>query len=58
MATRQVVLSTERLVLGPWTVEDATAGLAIFGRREVTHWLIPPMEPIPDEAAMRAAIER
>ena len=36
MATRQVVLTTERLVLGPWTVEDATAGLAIFGRQEVT----------------------
>jgi RimJ/RimL family protein N-acetyltransferase len=54
----QVVLSTERLVLGPWTVQDAPAGLTIFGREEVTHWLAPAVEPIHDEAAMAAAVER
>jgi RimJ/RimL family protein N-acetyltransferase len=58
MATRQVVLSTERLVLGPWILEDAAAGLAIFGREEVTHWLAPAVEPIDDETAMRATLER
>jgi ribosomal-protein-alanine N-acetyltransferase len=58
MTTKQVVLSTDRLVLGPWTVEDARSGLAIFGRSEVTHWLTPEMEPIHDEAGMLAAFER
>ncbi|HZJ05414.1 MAG TPA: GNAT family N-acetyltransferase [Nocardioidaceae bacterium] len=58
MATKQVSLSTERLVLGPWAVEDAPAGLTIFGSEEVTHWLTPAMEPIHDEAGMRAVLER
>jgi ribosomal-protein-alanine N-acetyltransferase len=57
MATKQVVLNTERLVLRPWTVEDAPAGLTIFGRDEVTHWLTPAMEPIHDKTGMRAALE-
>jgi ribosomal-protein-alanine N-acetyltransferase len=58
MATDQVVLSTERLALGTWTLEDAPAGLTIFGRPEVTHWLTPAVEPIHDEDGMRAALER
>jgi [ribosomal protein S5]-alanine N-acetyltransferase len=58
MATEQVVLSTERLALGQWTIQDASAGLTIFGREEVTHWLTPAIEPIHDEAAMRATLER
>ncbi|HZL75191.1 MAG TPA: GNAT family N-acetyltransferase [Propionibacteriaceae bacterium] len=57
MTTEQVVLNTERLVLRPWTIEDALAALTIFGRDEVTHWLTPAMEPIHDEAGMRAALE-
>ena len=44
--------------LGPWTLDDAPAGLSIFGREEVTHWLTPAMEPIHDEAGMLAALER
>ena len=58
MASNQATLSTERLVLGPWTVEDATTGLTIFGTDEVTHWLTPAMESIHDEAGMLAALER
>ena len=58
MASNQATLSTERLVLGPWTVEDATTGLTIFGTDEVTHWLTPAVEPIHDEAGMLAALER
>ena len=33
-----------------------SAGLAIFGSDEVTHWLTPAMEPIHDEAGMLAAL--
>jgi ribosomal-protein-alanine N-acetyltransferase len=57
MATEQMALSTERLVLRPWTAMDAPEGLAIFGREEVTHWLNPAMEPIHDEEGMRATVE-
>lgn len=57
MATGQMTLSTERLALGPWNRDDAPAGLAIFGRDEVTRWLTPAMKPIHDEAGMRATLE-
>ena len=57
MATGQLALSTERLALGPWTRDDAPAGLGIFGRDEVTHWLTPAMEPIHDDEGMRATLE-
>ena len=58
MASQQSRLSTERLVLGPWTVDDAPGGLTIFGREEVTRWLTPAMDPIHDEDGMRAALDR
>ena len=50
MAAQQVTLSTERLDIGPWTAEDASAALTIFGTEEVTRWLTPAMEPVHDEA--------
>jgi RimJ/RimL family protein N-acetyltransferase len=58
MASNELTLKTERLVLGPWTPEDASAGLTIFGSDEVTHWLTPAIEPIHDDAGMVAALER
>jgi ribosomal-protein-alanine N-acetyltransferase len=57
MATKQVELTTDRLVLSPWTADDVSAGLAIFGREEVTRWLAPAMEPVRDEAGMREVLE-
>ena len=58
MASTQLTLRTERLVLGAWMPEDASVGLSIFGSDEVTHWLAPAMDPIDDEAGMLAALER
>ncbi len=58
MVFDQASLRTERLQLGSWTPEDASAGLAVFGSDEVTHWLAPAMEPIADEAGMLATLER
>jgi RimJ/RimL family protein N-acetyltransferase len=58
MGTAQASLTTDRLEIGPWTAEDATGALAIFGRDEVTRWLSPALDPIHDEAAMRATLER
>jgi RimJ/RimL family protein N-acetyltransferase len=53
-----VALSTRRLDLASWHIDDAAAGLAIFGSPEVSRWLSPAMEPVADEDGMRAAIER
>lgn len=47
------LLSTDRLMLRDWTEDDAEAALTTYGAPEVTQWLIPAMEPIPDAAAMR-----
>ena len=56
--TDQLTITTERLLIGPWTPEDAAAGLSIFGDPEVTRWLTPAMDPVHDEAAMLATLER
>ena len=58
MASTQVTLSTERLEIGPWSAEDVSAGVTIFGTEEVTHWLTPAMEPVRDENGMRDALDR
>lgn len=58
MASEPATLTTDRLVLGPWTSDDAPAGLGIFGTDEVTHWLAPAMEPLHDDDAMVATLER
>lgn len=56
--TDQLTITTERLRIGPWTPGDAAAGLSIFGDPEVTRWLTPAMEPVHDEGAMLATLER
>ena len=53
-----VVLTTSRLMLAPWTQDDAAAALTIFGREEVARWLTPAVEPIHDETGMRTALEQ
>ncbi len=58
MVPDDLALRTDRLVMGPWTPEDASPGLAIFGDEDVTHWLAPAMDPIHDVAGMSAAVER
>lgn len=54
--THQVV--SERLVLRPWDVDDAEAALDIYGAAEVTRWLSPAMDRVPDVAGMRSVLER
>jgi RimJ/RimL family protein N-acetyltransferase len=51
-------IDTERLVIRPWRDADAPAALAIYGDREVTRWLTPAMDQVPDEPAMRAVLRR
>ena len=52
------VLRTQRLVLGPWSKDDAASALTIFGRDEVTRWLTPAMTPVDNVAEMTATLER
>jgi RimJ/RimL family protein N-acetyltransferase len=49
-------LTTERLIVRPWTVDDADAALAIYGAEEVARWLTPAMDRVEDEGAMRAVL--
>jgi RimJ/RimL family protein N-acetyltransferase len=50
-------LTTERLRIRPWTVDDADAALATYGVAEVTGWLTPETEQIGDRAAMRSVLQ-
>lgn len=52
------VLTTERLTLRPWQVDDAAAALEIYGHTEVTRWLSPEMDRVADHAAMRLLLQQ
>ena len=49
-------LTTERLVLRGWRVDDASAALQIYGSADVTRWLSPAIEQVPDLDAMRGIL--
>src|SRR5262245_21046636 len=51
-------LVTERLVLRPWSVDDADASLRAYGDAEVARWLAPAMDRISDLAAMRVVLQQ
>lgn len=46
-------LTTERLTLRPWRVDDAPDALEVYGHAEVARWLSPELARVPDLAAMR-----
>jgi RimJ/RimL family protein N-acetyltransferase len=56
--TTTPVIRTPRLTLRRWSPDDAPAALAVYGADQVTRWLSPAMEPVADEASMRAVLER
>jgi RimJ/RimL family protein N-acetyltransferase len=51
-------ITTPRLRLRPWSEADAEAALGIFGTGEVTRWLAPALDQVPDADAMRGLIRR
>ncbi len=51
-------LITERLVLRPWTPDDAEAALAAYGNGDVARWLAPKMDTVPDPGAMRLVLQQ
>ncbi|HEX2177788.1 MAG TPA: GNAT family N-acetyltransferase [Nocardioidaceae bacterium] len=52
------ILESDRLVLRPWTVDDAEVALEIYGREEVAHWLSPEMDRVADEDSMRLLLQQ
>jgi len=52
------VLTTQRLVLRPWRVDDAEQALAIYGDAEVARRLSPALGQVPDPASMRLVLEQ
>lgn len=51
-------LTTDRLVLRPWTVDDAPAALEIYQAGEVARWLVPVMDRVGNESAMRLVLQQ
>jgi RimJ/RimL family protein N-acetyltransferase len=51
-------LVTERLVLRPWSIDDAGAALSAYGDAEVARWLAPEMDTVRDLAAMRLLLQQ
>ncbi|HEV3293376.1 MAG TPA: GNAT family N-acetyltransferase [Streptosporangiaceae bacterium] len=51
-------LSTERLALRMWNVDDAGPALDAYGDAEVARWLAPAMDRVQDEAAMRLLLQQ
>ena len=51
-------LVSERLVLRPWTADDAEPALGIYGTGEVARWLSPVMDKVPDLTAMRLVLQQ
>src|SRR4249920_1422215 len=51
-------LTTERLALRPWRVEDAEAAAAVYGDREIARWLSPALGQVPDAESMRLVLEQ
>lgn len=50
-------MSTDRLLIRDWSVDDAEAAQAIYGSPEVVHWLTPAMDHVRDVAAMRSVLQ-
>ena len=58
MTTVTNELATGRLTLRGWSVEDAPAALEVYGHAEVTRWLSPEMDRVPDVAAMKLLLQQ
>jgi RimJ/RimL family protein N-acetyltransferase len=52
------VLTTDRLTLRPWRIDDAEAALRVFGDTEVARWLSPALERVSDVGAMRLLLQQ
>src|SRR3954447_9420333 len=46
-------IHTPRLVLRAWSPDDAVEALAVYGDDDVTRWLVPVIDRVPDERTMQ-----
>ena len=51
-------LTTDRLTLRPWEVEDADAALGVYGEGGVARWLSPAMDTVTDLGGMRLILQQ
>lgn len=51
-------IHTPRLTLRPWAGPDAEAACAIYGADEVSRWMAPAPDPVPDVTSMTELIAR
>ncbi len=51
-------LTTRRLVLRGWQIDDADAALQIYRHPDVADWLSPAMDPVADLAGMRLLLQQ
>ena len=58
MTATTMALTSERLTLRAWRVEDAPEALEIFGHPEVARWLSPTMDRVCDLATMRVVLQQ
>jgi RimJ/RimL family protein N-acetyltransferase len=50
-------LTSRRLLLRPWTVDDADAAFAVYSHEEVSRWLSPAMDAVRDAHEMRLVLQ-
>jgi RimJ/RimL family protein N-acetyltransferase len=51
-------LITERLVLRPWSVDDAQTALDVYSAADVARWLVPVMDRVTDQSGMRLVLQQ
>lgn len=51
-------LTSDRLILRPWSLEDVDAALTIYGNPDVARWLSPAMDVVRDQHAMRLLLQQ
>ena len=52
------LVTSARLLVRDWELEDASAAFAIFGDERVARWLAPATEPVADEEAMAGVLRQ
>lgn len=50
-------LTTGRVTLRPWTLDDVEAALVIYGHPDVARWLSPAMDVVGDRQSMRLLLQ-
>ncbi|OEU94826.1 GNAT family N-acetyltransferase [Streptomyces oceani] len=51
-------LTSDRLTLRTWTLDDVDAAVAVYGRPEVARWLSPGMDTVDDAQGMRLVLQQ